>query len=116
MLYESIYKRILLKINLSKNDLLELKRMLNVKNTCSGPFIEKNKMCPVTNALALKNNIDIFKSKDKVHKQLKKYNINKLELYLFYLFFDLPTIFSRNLFKKGLNNLKEVVNGLAKNE
>lgn len=51
---KSQYKKILKKLDLSTDQLHELRNTLQPKKICSGPFIQGEKMCPNTTALALK--------------------------------------------------------------
>jgi len=61
MLATYIYRKILERINLSKKELLLLKKKLRKENICRGPFIKGDKMCPTTTALSIKVKAGKFK-------------------------------------------------------
>lgn len=112
---KSKYKKILKNLDLSRDQLRELENKLQPQNICAGPFIKGDKLCPNTVALSLKMK---EQSKDKIiiRKLLNKSGITNFELIIFYLLFDLPAMISSNLLNKLLENLKEAVQELIKEE
>lgn len=112
MIGANIYKKILMKMNLSKNELLILKKKLTGRNICYGPFVKDGKMCPTTTALSIKLKKVRFEKNRDVSKNLRKIGINKLYLWLFYITFDLPAMVSRKFFKNRLRDFRKVVDDL----
>ena len=109
---KNLYKRILKKLNLSKEELERLQAKLKPENISAGPFIEGSKMCPNTTALSIK--LDKIKLEDERVRQLfKKYKISNLDLVLFYLFFDMPSKLSTKQKFQSIHKLKEVVKELS---
>lgn len=108
---KSKYKEILIKLNLSVDQLKELKNKLQPQNVCAGPFIKREKLCPNTIALSLRLN-DRPKDKVSVRKLLNQSRITNFELIIFYILFDFPAMISNKLFQKLLGNLKEAVQEL----
>ena len=106
---KNIYKRILQKLNLSHEQLLELKGRLKSGSISIGPFMTGSKMCPNTNALAIKLNRDRFSSNGEVRKLLNGFGISNPELWMFYLLFDLPALFSKNMKDKNLRVLQSAI-------
>jgi hypothetical protein len=53
---KSQYKKILIKLDLSRVQLISLQNRLQSRYICTGPFVKEQKMCPNTTALALKIN------------------------------------------------------------
>lgn len=102
---KSKYKKILKKLNLSRDQLKELHNELQPQNICAGPFIKDNKMCPNTIALSIKLN---KKPENKVFikKILNQSGVTSFELLIFYFLFDLPSIISGKLFNKLLGDLR----------
>ena len=78
MINKYIYKKILEKMNLSKAELLKLKKELREDNICYGPFVKDNKMCPTTTALSIKLKVDKFRNNYIVSKKLKEIGIKKI--------------------------------------
>ena len=74
-----IYKKILEKINLSKNELLLLRQKLKKEDISYGPFIQDKKMCQTTTALSIKMG-KRFKEDREVIKALNKIGINKMPI------------------------------------
>jgi hypothetical protein len=106
-----LYKKILRKIDLSRDQLTKLLNKLNTDNICTGPFLKGEKMCPNTTALSLKLG-RTFNSNTEIDRLLKQAKVSKLELVLFYLFFDVPAAFSFKLFEKTLKELKTAIREL----
>jgi len=113
MINKYIYKRNLEKLNLTKAELLDLKKELREDNICVGPFVKGNKMCPNTTALSIKLKVGKFKENKTVSKKLKEMGINKTTLMLFYLTFDLPAMVSHKFFVRKLGDFREVVDELV---
>jgi len=114
MINKYIYKKILEKMDLSKAELLKLKKELREENICYGPFIKRNKMCPTTTALSIKLRVSKFKDNSAVSKKLKEIGINKATLMLYYLTFDFPAMVSHKFFKRKLRDFREVMDLLVK--
>ena len=112
MINKYIYKKNLEKLNLTKAELLELKKELREDNICYGPFVKGNKMCPTTTALNIKLKVGKFKDNNVVSKKLKEIGINKITLMLFYLTFDLPAMVSHKFFTRKLRDFRKVVDEL----
>lgn len=108
---KALYKKILKKLGLTREELLLLKEKLSPENICKGPFIKDNKMCPNTTALAIKTNRKFANSLE-ILEIFKKYKISRHELWLFYLQFDIPSKISERFFKHSLENMKEGINEL----
>jgi len=104
-----LYKRIIRKLNLSKDQLIELKSRLTKENICKGPFVQGEKNCPNTTALALKKGIDKFKKTDEVWGLMKNRGVRKIELWSFYVVFDIPAILSERFFEKALGIMKSAI-------
>ena len=113
MINRYIYKKLLKKINLSKVELLNLKKELREDSICYGPFVKGDKMCPTTTALSIKLKIGKFRNNHIVRKKLKERGINKLILVLFYLTFDIPAMISYKFFKSKLRDFRKVVDELV---
>ena len=113
MINKYIYKKILEKMNLSKGELLKLKKELREDNICYGPFVKGNKMCPTTTALSIKLKVDKFRNNHIVSKKLKEMGIKKTTLMLYYLTFDFPAMVSHKFFKRKLIDFREVVDCLV---
>lgn len=107
-----LYKRIIRKLNLSVNQLKELKDKLALENICKGPFVQGEKNCPNTTALAIKEGRGRFQESSEVKKLLKQRGVNNIELWTFYLLFDMPALISERFFKKALSSMRTVVNEL----
>ena len=101
-------------MDLSKKELLNLKKELKEENICSGPFVKNNKMCPTTTALSIKLKAGKFKNGEFVSKKLKELDISKLRLSIFYLTFDLPAMISQKYFRKCLINFQKAIDVLIK--
>jgi len=112
MINKYIYKKNLKKLNLSKSELLDLKKALREDNICYGPFVKDNKMCPTTTALSIKLKFSKLKNNYIVSKKLKEMGINKTTLIPFYLTFDLPAMVSHKFFVRKLKDFRKVVDDL----
>ena len=113
MIQKWVYRKNLEKINLSKNKLLLLRQKLKKENISHGPFIQNKKMCPTTTALSIKMG-KIFKENREVVKALNEIGINKPLLWLFYIFYDIPSNISTKFFEKNLSDLRAVINNFLK--
>jgi len=109
---KKLYKRIIRKLNLSVEQLKILKSRLTADNICCGAFTKDDKMCPNTNALAIKRGIERFESEQQVRVYLNNNGITNQELYPFYLLFDLPAMLSKKLFIKRLTILQHAIDEL----
>ena len=114
MINRYIYKNLLKKINLSKAELLKLKKELREDNICYGPFVKGNKMCPTTTALSVKLKVARFKNGEMVSRKLKEEDVSKTMLMLFYLTFDLPSMISHKFFTRKLRDFRKIVDDLIK--
>jgi hypothetical protein len=111
---KTVYKSILKKLSLSKNQLGELISALNPNSICKGPFIQGEKMCPSTTALRIKLGSEKLTNSTQVKKLLRNYGITTWDLILFYIFYDVPSLLSENLFKRCLQELKMAATELQK--
>ena len=102
---KSKYKNILRKLDLSLDQLEELKNKLQPQNICVGPFIKGEKMCPNTTALSLKLNKRVM-DKSTVKRLFRSHGITNVELLVFYLLFDVPAMVSDRLFTFLLKDLQ----------
>jgi len=107
-----LYKRIIRKLNLSEDQLKELKSRLLPENICKGPFVQGEKNCPNTTALAIREGAGKFKTSGEVKMLMMKYGIKNIELWMFYAIFDLPAILSEGYFRKSLAYMKSGVDDL----
>ena len=107
-----LYKRILEKLQLTPEELFKLQERLTKQNICKGPFLQGEKMCPNTTALAIKGGDGNSLNAQEVKMLLKKHGVTAYDLCSFYLLFDLPSMFSDKLFEKSLGRLKEAVDEL----
>ena len=73
-------------------------------------------MFPTTTALSIKLKIGSFRDNRVVSRNLKRSEISRTLLILFYLTFDLPAIFSHRFFNRSLSSLRKVVDSLAGEE
>lgn len=112
---KSIYKRILLKLDLDKAQLAKLAQSLNSYAVCAGGFVDGTKMCPNTKALAIKTGKKAFDDKNQIKQLFKKHNVSLFELsFLFYLLYDLPAMLSDKAHEHLLNKLRKSANDLIK--
>jgi hypothetical protein len=109
---KELYKRIITKLELSKPELEVLKRNLREENICIGPFQSKDKMCPNTTALSIKLNTQRFNSSSEIRSRFKENGISNLELWLFYVLFDISSMLSETYFKKRMELFRDVVDEL----
>jgi hypothetical protein len=110
---KSLYKRILIKLDLDTFQLQELSSKLNSDQVCAGDFVEGDKMCPNTLALAIKENVGRFTNSKQAKDLFPKYNIFQFELsVLFYILFDIPAKLSSRLHARLLSSLRESVTEL----
>lgn len=108
-----IYKRIIRKIDLSEDQLRELKERLLLESICKGSWVEGEKNCPNTTALAIKEGIGKFKVNNGVKRLLlKKYGVSNVDLWVFYAIFDIPAMMSRRFFEKSLVSMKAAIDEL----
>ena len=107
-----LYKRVIRKFDLSVDQLRELKRRLAPENICKGPFVQGEKNCPNTTALAIKEGVDRFKMADEVKKLLAKYGVTNVELRTFYVLFDIPAMISERFFEQKLQKMKRTIDEL----
>ena len=109
---KQLYKRIVRKFGLTQNQLRELKSRLVEENICKGPFVQGEKTCPNTTALAVKENITKFDASAQVKPLLIKHGIRKIELWVFYILFDLPALLSEKYFRNSLVAMKGAIDEL----
>ncbi len=108
-----IYKRIIRKIDLPKNQLIELNKRLLSENICKGSWVEGEKNCPNTTALAIREDVGRFKVDSGVKQLLlKKYRVSSVELWIFYVIFDIPAMISQRFFEKSLTSMKTAIDEL----
>ena len=108
------YKRIIAKLNLSREQLLMLKNKLIPESICSGPFFTEQKMCPTTTGLALKLNVPKLDDKAEIYAQFRSFGARKIDFYLLYIVFDLPSLFSDRFFKYSLDQMKKAVDEITR--
>ncbi|MBI2639282.1 MAG: hypothetical protein HYW90_00105 [Candidatus Sungbacteria bacterium] len=111
-----LYKRIIRKFDLSKGQLRELKDRLVEENICKGPFVRGEQNCPNTTALAIKEKVGKFKVSDEVGQLMVKYGVRRIELWIFYVLFDLPAILSEGYFRKSLASMRNAIDELIQEE
>ncbi|MCP6720405.1 MAG: NUDIX domain-containing protein [Patescibacteria group bacterium] len=111
-----LYKRIIRRLDLSKDQLRELKSRLTPESICKGPFVQGERNCPNTTALAIKEGVSKFTESDKVRGLLRKYGISGIELWAFYLVFDIPSTLSDGFFESSIKAMKRVVNELIQEQ
>ena len=92
-------------MDLSVDQLEELKNKFQPQNICVGPFIKGEKMCPNTTALSLKLNKRVM-DKSTVKRLFRSHGITNVELLVFYLLFDVPAMVSDRLFTFLLKDLQ----------
>lgn len=106
-----IYKRILKKLSLSREELIILRKNLISGKVCAGPFIDGDLMCPNTLALSIKikgDNINIAG----IRKEFHDLGVTWIELGIFYLVYDIPAMISRIYANESLFFLKKAVDEL----
>lgn len=107
-----LYKRIIRKFALSEAQLKELKTRLIPENICKGPFVQGDKNCPNTTALAIKEGMGKFTVSGKIKKLMKEYGVKRIELWAFYAAFDIPAILSENYLLKSLKEMRDAIDEL----
>lgn len=107
-----LYKRIISKFDLSETQLKELRERLIPESICKGPFVQGEKNCPNTTALAIKEGIGKFKVSGTVKRLMEKYGVKSVELFAFYAIFDLPAILSEKYFEKSLAKMRNALDEL----
>ncbi len=113
-LLKNIYQNNIRALDLSKKQLETLKGRLLPNKVCYGPFIKDGKMCPTTTALSIKIRDRKFRDNSEIKIILRKSGIKKINLWIFYILFDIPSMLSERFFKNALNDLKEVINELIR--
>lgn len=113
---KKLYKRILKKLNLPADQLQELKNRLTHESICKGAFVQGEKNCPNTTALATKEGVDKFREANEVKKLLAKYGVGRIELWTFYVIFDLPAMISERFFERRLREMRHTVDELIKSK
>ncbi|MEK7208033.1 MAG: hypothetical protein AAB699_00615 [Patescibacteria group bacterium] len=108
-----LYKRIVRKFGLTKDQLRELSGRLVEENICKGPFVQGEKNCPNTTALAIKENVGKFRVSDEVKALMVRYGVERIELWTFYVLFDLPAMLSERYFKKSLVMMRDAIDELV---
>lgn len=108
MIAEALYKKILNRLKLGAEQKIELSDQLSPASVCAGPFIQGSKMCPNTTALSIKYNFDPKSSNKYIKKLFKQNGINPFDLWLFYIFFDLPAMISKKFLENKVNNFKKI--------
>ena len=111
-----LYKRIIRKLDLSENQLGELKNKLVPESVCKGPFVKGNRMCPNTTALAIKEGVEKFTKSDEVRELLRKYGVGSIELWTFYFVFDIPAMLSDRFFEGAIKAMRGVANELVQEQ
>ena len=107
---KGLYKKIVRKLNLSYAQLEELETKLTEDYICSGPFISGGNTCPSTTALVIKEG-QVPPVQD-IRRVLNDYTISNIELWLFYIIFDIPSMISSKFFRKSLKLFREVTKEL----
>lgn len=108
-----LYKRIIRKFGLTENQLKELRDRLTSENICKGPFVQGEKNCPNTTALAIKEKVGKFRVSDEVGQLMARYGVRKIELWTFYTLFDLPAMLSEEYFRKSLATMRNAIDELV---
>lgn len=108
-----LYKRIIKKFGLTEDQLKELKSRLVEENICKGPFVQGEKNCPNTTALAIKENTGKFTVSDGVKALMTRYGVKRIELRAFYMLFDLPAMLSERYFRRSLAIMRNAVDELV---
>ena|SRR3989338_6397583 len=106
------YKNIIRRLNLKREQLLMLKSKLEPGSICFGNFVQGPKICPTTTALAIKLGREAFISDAEVKKLFRKQGISLRHFYFLYIFFDLPSIFSKRFFFWSLWHMREAIDDL----
>jgi hypothetical protein len=105
---ENLYRTILRKLELSQEQLGDVKKLFAQDKICHGPFVKGDKRCPNTSALAQKENIDNDMSSGDIRRIFKKYDIVRKDLWMFYFLYDIPAMLS-NKWASILNKKLEKV-------
>ncbi len=108
-----LYKRIVRKFNLNRDQLRELRDRLVSENICKGPFVQGEKNCPNTTALAIRENVGKFTVSDEVKALMTRYGVKRIELWAFYVLFDLPAMLSERYFRKSLAIMRDAIGELV---
>jgi len=106
-----LYKRILRKLDLNKEELLKLHTSLAPERMSKGPFIQGAKMCPNTTALALKEKAVPFEV-NSIRSRFADRGISALELWIFYVVFDFPSRLSKTYFLNSIDTMKQGIKEL----
>ena len=109
---KKLYKQIVTKLNLSQTELEKLRDKLTMENVCAGPFQNDKMMCPNTNALAIKLDVKHFSNDTEIRKYFNQNGITSMNLWMFYILFDLPAMFSKSFTKKSLSVFKTAIDEL----
>jgi len=104
------------KLDLSEDQLRELKSRLIPGSICKGPFVQGEKNCPNTIALAVKEGVGKFTESDEVKGLLRKYGVGSIELWTFYLVFDIPATLSNRFFESATKAMKGAVDKLIQEQ
>ena len=97
-----LYIRIIKKLKLSREQLIDLKGRLQVGRVCEwGQFVDGDKKCPNTHPVAI-----VLERENLTKKETKQYlsnaGVTSLELWAFYLLYDIPAILSNKLLESRL--------------
>jgi hypothetical protein len=103
-----LYRRILKKLALKKDELINLQNRITPEQICAIKFVDGNKACPNTTALKVKlqqplNDKALIKQKFQDHK------IGNLELWAFMFLYDIPAMFSNKQKVKKLAVLRKAI-------
>lgn len=109
---KELYKRNLINLGLTSEQLKELRDIFNKNQVCAGPFIVGNKKCPNTSALSLVVGKESLLDNQNIRREFNKRGISNFDLKLFYLLYDLPAILSKKLFIRLNFKLKSAVDEL----
>jgi hypothetical protein len=100
------YKNIINKLNLTGDQIRQLQARLEPENICFGNFVQGAKICPTTTALGIALGRSGFESDKEVRKLFRERGVSMWRFYFFYIFFDLPSHFSKRYFRWALGRLR----------
>jgi hypothetical protein len=103
-----LYTRILKKLNLSSGQMQSLSEKLADGAVCVGPFQKDGLLCPNSSALALKLGRQAFTNAGEIRRLLKRHGVSAVELWAFYVLFDIPSLLSNSTRKKLVATLTVV--------
>jgi tRNA threonylcarbamoyladenosine biosynthesis protein TsaE len=100
------YKNVIKKLNLTPSQIGQLQERLKPENICFGNFVQGAKICPTTTALGIVLGRSGFDTDREVKDLFKEKGVAMWRFYFFYIFFDLPSYFSKRYFRWALRRLR----------